>query len=95
MGAEVVRDIETGNQSGKQGELSLQYQLVKQINEEIDHQAAEKEDAVELKRKLEEMEGRIVAGETRPRQRHVQGPGGWGATVDVDGTISGSSYKYV
>jgi hypothetical protein len=39
---EVQKDIETGNQSGKDGELSEKYLLVQQIKEEIDDQDAEK-----------------------------------------------------
>jgi hypothetical protein len=66
----VQADIDKGNQSGKEGELSQLYQYVKQINEEIAEKEAAKEAEVELKAKLSETEKTILtkAGSLKRKQ---------------------------
>ena len=65
----VTKDICTGNQSGKEGDLSPKYKLVQQINDEVDEmeegkentKAAEKED----KEKLVKNEAIVLNGKKR------------------------------
>ena len=85
---DVQKDIDCGNQSGKYGEQSDLYRLVKQIKDDIDEKEdekdAEKEATVELKRKLEENEDTILSGHGRKKP-----PAGWGVRKGVDGNLTG------
>ena len=82
---EVQKDIETGNQSGKDGELSEKYLLVQQIKEEIDDQDAEKATNGELKRKLD-----ANADEILKRAKVLKPVEGFGRRKSLDGSTSDS-----
>eukprot|EP01036_Dinobryon_divergens_P025466 gene25466-34017_t len=62
----VVQDIETGNQSGKEGDLSEKYKLVKSIVEESDEaeaaKATKKQEGKDLKDKLDNTTEDIING---------------------------------
>jgi len=80
----VTKDIETGsNQSGKEGDLSKTYKLVKQITEEID-EAEEVKDIIKTEKgedkiKLEGNEAKILG--KRQRNSAI-------STVNADGTVT-------
>jgi hypothetical protein len=61
-----VQDIETGNQSGKEGDLSEKYKLVKSIVEESDEaeaaKATKKQEGKDLKDKLDNTTEDIING---------------------------------
>ena len=59
--AEVQKDIESGNQSGKEGELSPLYVKVKQICDDIAEKDAEKDADANLREKLNETEREVLA----------------------------------
>jgi len=85
---DVQKDIDSGNQSGKYGEQSELYKLVKQIKDEIDEKEdekdVEKEATAELKRKLEENEDSILGGHGRKKPT-----AGWGVRKGADGNLTG------
>jgi hypothetical protein len=60
----VQKDIDSGNQSGKYGDQSTLYELVKQIKDEIDEKEDEnkagKQETLEMKRKMEQAEDTLT-----------------------------------
>ena len=79
----VGKDKETGNQSGKEGDLSQTYKLVQQITDEMDEAEAEKDylktERAEDKVKLEGNEASILG--KRQRNSAI-------GTVNADGTVT-------
>lgn len=58
--ATVQNDIDSGNQSGKEGELSKLYEHVRTINDEISEKEARQEAGTELKEKLNDTEKTVL-----------------------------------
>jgi len=56
----VQNDIDSGNQSGKEGELSQLYKHVRTINDDISEKEAKQEAGTELKEKLNDTEKTIL-----------------------------------
>jgi len=77
----IKADIDTGNQSGKSGELSQKYQLVQHILKEIDCEEEEKEEKKKEKEQLNTIEGQTLNG-NRPNPLKKR---------DLDGNIVDSS----
>ena len=77
------KEIETGNQSGKEGDLSQTYKLVKQITDDLDEAEEEKDnlktERAEDKVKLEGKEATILG--KRQRNSAI-------GTVNADGTVT-------
>jgi hypothetical protein len=84
--SEVQADIERGNQSGKEGEISEKFSMVKQIKEEIDEPEYEKATNGDLKRKLD-----ANADDILKRAKVSKPLEGYGRRKLVDGTFSGGS----
>ena len=84
--SEVQADIERGNQSGKEGEISEKFSMVKQIKEEIDEHEYEKATNGDLKRKLD-----ANADDILKRAKVSKPLEGYGRRKLVDGTFSGGS----
>jgi hypothetical protein len=74
-------DIDTGNQSGKTGDLSRKYELVQQIFIEMDAEEEEKKDRKKEKEQLNTIEGQTLNG-NRPNPLKKR---------DLDGNIVDSS----
>jgi hypothetical protein len=84
--SEVQADIERGNQSGKEGEISEKFSMVKQIKVEIDEHEYEKATNGDLKRKLD-----ANADDILKRAKVSKPLEGYGRRKLVDGTFSGGS----
>ncbi len=82
----IKRDLETGNQSGKEGERSTLYKLVENIFYDIDEAEATKKSAEDLKRKLDENVDLVLAegGRKKPTK-------GWGVRMGLDGQLDSGS----
>jgi hypothetical protein len=89
----VQSDIDTGNQSGRSGDLSKLYQLVQQIVSEIDHKEEEKKIAADVKRKSNEAEDAVLESHKRPTPLNGHGVRRLisGELVGRDHTTSSSS----
>ena len=69
----VQRDIETGNQSGKEGDLSLLYQHVNQIAQDIEEKDAKKDAANDLREKLNATEKDVLASSGPLKRKLISG----------------------
>jgi len=74
-------DIDTGNQSGKSGEISQRYQLVQHILKEMDSDEEEREEKKKEKEQLNAIEGQTLNG-NRPNPLKKK---------DLDGNIVDTS----
>ena len=71
---EVVQcDIETGNQSGKEGDLSLLYQHVNQIAQDIEEKEAKRDAAKDLRDKLNATEKEVLASSGPLKRKLISG----------------------
>ena len=71
--ATIEKDMESGNQSGKEGELSEKYSHAKQILVEISDKLAEKEAGAELRQKLNATEKEILARSGPLKRKQLEG----------------------
>ena len=81
---ETKSDIETGNQSGKSGEMSEQYKLVQQILDDIDESEEEeleaKKQKEETKKALNDIEVKATSNRPNPLKKR-----------DLDGNVTDKS----